>query len=700
MRAWRSHRTIGVFSRRLSRIPNLAAFLGADRVVWLGPPLPARWRTDGLDAIAGWGHRPTADRARAFAAGHGLPYLALEDGFIRSLALSSRAAPPLSLVADDLGIYYDASRPSRLEEMLNDPGGVGATDLTRADLARADMAMAAIRLHGLSKYNHGADDFAIPGRAGRRVLLADQTRDDMSVLLGRGGEATFRCMLDSALAENPGADILVKLHPETVAGRKRGYLAEMELPRGVSVIDEAVNPVALLEACEKVHTVSSQLGFEALAMGLPVTCHGLPFYAGWGATRDRQTCERRQAKRSAREIFAAAYLHYTRYVDPVTGQACGIERAIELLTEARRVNEANRGTTICLGMRRWKQRHLRPFLASTGGRALFARDGADALRRGAAPGDRILVWGESRPAGLEMLAERLGGPVGRVEDGFLRSVGLGSDFVRPCSLAIDWRGAHYDATRPSDLEVLLATAAFGEGLTSRAAAIRRRVAEAGLSKYNVGRTPVTRPRTAAGRPILLIPGQVEGDASLRLGGGDIRANLDLARAVRAANPDAFIAFKPHPDVVARNRAGGGDMAAIAGLCDAVWTGANIHDCLALADEVHVMTSLTGFEALLRGKKVTTYGGPFYAGWGLTDDRMAFPRRGRTLSIDELVSGVLLLYPRYYDWESGTLCDCAAIVARLTGECRAAPAPADTTPLLRPDRLIRRLGRLIRETVHA
>ena len=691
----RSHRVIGVFSRRLSQIPHLAALLGADRVVRLGPLSPAAWRAGGLDAIAGWGHRPTADRARAFAAARGLPYLALEDGFLRSLALASRKAPPLSLTVDDLGIYYDATRPSRLEAMLNDGGAISGTDL-----AQAEAAMAAIHRHGLSKYNHAADRFAMPGRAGRRVLLADQTRDDMSVLLGGGGEEAFRDMLDSALAENPGADILVKLHPETVAGRKRGYLAEMELPRGVTGIAEAVSPVALLEGCEKVYTVSSQLGFEALAMGLPVSCHGLPFYAGWGCTRDRQALPRRRARRSPREIFAAAYLHYARYVDPITGAACGIERAIELLAEARRVNEANRGTTVCLGMRRWKRRHLRPFLAGTGARTLFARDGRDAIAKGAAPGDRILVWGEQRPAGLAMLAERLGGPVGRVEDGFLRSVGLGSDFVRPRSLAIDWRGAYYDPARPSDLECLLATADFGEGLVARAAASRRQIVAAGLSKYNVGRARLARPRAAAGRRILLVPGQVEDDASVRLGGGGLRGNLALARAVREANPDAWIAFKPHPDVVARNRAGGGDMAAIAELCDAVWTGANIDDCLALADEVHVMTSLTGFEALLRGGRVTTYGGPFYAGWGLTEDRLEFPRRNRLLSLDELVAGTLILYPRYYDWESGGVCDCEAIVARLAGECRAAPAPADVAPLLRPDRLMRRLGRLIMETVHA
>ncbi len=56
-----------------------------------------------------------------------------------------------------------------------------------------------------------------------------------------------------------------------------------------------------------------------------------------------------------------------------------------------------------------------------------------------------------------------------------------------------------------------------------------------------------------------------------------------------------------------------------------------------------MTSLTGFEALLRGKAVFTYGLPFYAGWGLTQDRHAHPRRHRRLSIDELVAAALIGY---------------------------------------------------------
>jgi capsular polysaccharide export protein len=63
--------------------------------------------------------------------------------------------------------------------------------------------------------------------------------------------------------------------------------------------------------------------------------------------------------------------------------------------------------------------------------------------------------------------------------------------------------------------------------------------------------------------------------------------------------------------------------------------------------VATITSLTGFEALLRGKAVTVFGRPFYAGWGLTDD-VDPPLRDRRLTLDELTAASLLFYPSYLD----------------------------------------------------
>jgi capsular polysaccharide export protein len=239
-----------------------------------------------------------------------------------------------------------------------------------------------------------------------------------------------------------------------------------------------------------------------------------------------------------------------------------------------------------------------------------------------------------------------GGQVVRLEDGFLRSVGLGADLIRPLSWVVDGRGLYYDARQPSDLEVLLQETIFDAGLLERARRLRERIVALGLTKYNVGSSSWQRPNSASA--VILVPGQVESDASLAFGAPGIRRNMDLLRAVREANPGAYVVYKPHPDVVARLRAAGQDEQTALRWCDKVVVDAPMDQLLAAVDEVHVMTSLAGFEALLRGKAVTCHGLPFYAGWGLTTDVISCPRRSRRLSLDELVAGALMLYPLYFD----------------------------------------------------
>jgi capsular polysaccharide export protein len=191
--------------------------------------------------------------------------------------------------------------------------------------------------------------------------------------------------------------------------------------------------------------------------------------------------------------------------------------------------------------------------------------------------------------------------------------------------------------------------------------------ERGLSERGLGERgpaaagPAARctPREFAdARNRILVPGQVEDDLSVRLGGGSIRDNLALLARVRAANPDALILYKPHPDVEAGHRRGALPAALTEKFADRVIRGSTA-TILAEIDEVHTLTSLTGFEALLRRRKVVVYGRPFYAGWGLTSDCLPI-RRGRRLTLEELVAGVLILYPRYLD--PVTRLPCAAEIA--------------------------------------
>jgi capsular polysaccharide export protein len=101
------------------------------------------------------------------------------------------------------------------------------------------------------------------------------------------------------------------------------------------------------------------------------------------------------------------------------------------------------------------------------------------------------------------------------------------------------------------------------------------------------------------------------------------------------------------------------------LADVVDAEADLLSLVDIADEVHTPSSLAGFDALLRGKAVFTYGLPFYAGWGLTHDALApLLWRHRTLTLDMLSAGVLLRYPLYWGWRTCLFTTPEAVVEQL------------------------------------
>lgn len=287
-----------------------------------------------------------------------------------------------------------------------------------------------------------------------------------------------------------------------------------------------------------------------------------------------------------------------------------------------------------------KRRHLRVF--ATGSRVRRLKRATQMPARGT-----LFIWGSAPPPeGLRADVEVI-----RVEDGFLRSVGLGAELVRPVSWVMDRTGMYYDATQPSDLERLLQDGGFTPELLARAAALRERLVAAGITKYSVGQGGWMPPSHAR---VILVPGQVESDASLRMGAPALRTNIELVRAVREANPHAYLLYKPHPDVTAGLRLPGPDEHRAREWCDELVGDVDMGALLQRVHEVHVLTSLAGFEALLRGRRVVCYGQPFYAGWGLTKDVLPVARRTRRLSLDELVAGALILYPRYASRAGGGL----------------------------------------------
>lgn len=352
------------------------------------------------------------------------------------------------------------------------------------------------------------------------------------------------------------------------------------------------------------------------------------------------------------------------YRDPFTGQTADPAAMVAWLGGLRESFALNRGIVAACGFSWWKRQEIARFLWTPAHRLRFFWSERLAIAYAAREGGAIAVWPSRVSAGLAAAAAARGVSLVRVEDGFVRSVGLGSNLVPPSSIAVDRRGIHYDPSRASDLEALLAGHAFPPALLSRAERLCATILAAGISKYG-GDAAFAFPERKIGKRLVLVAGQVEDDQSVLLGGAGLTSNLEVLRRARALEPDAEIWFRPHPDVDAGHRKGVVRNEDALRHADRIVRGGTMARLLDLVDAVHILTSLTGFEALLRGRAVTCHGVPFYAGWGLTRDLAPIPeRRRRRLSVTELVAAVLIVYPRYLDPVTGLPCPPEVLIARM------------------------------------
>ena len=121
------------------------------------------------------------------------------------------------------------------------------------------------------------------------------------------------------------------------------------------------------------------MGFEALLCGKPLTTFGLPWYAGWGVSDDRHpqidslVQTQRRTPRNLLQLFAAAYLQYSRYLNPNTGEAGSLFDVIDYLATVKRKNDKLRGELYCVGMSLWKRAVAKPFFNVPSCRLKFYR---------------------------------------------------------------------------------------------------------------------------------------------------------------------------------------------------------------------------------------------------------------------------------------------------------------------------------------
>ena len=258
----------------------------------------------------------------------------------------------------------------------------------------------------------------------------------------------------------------------------------------------------------------------------------------------------------------------------------------------------------------------------------------------------VAGWGR-RPSSKKSraYAQRQGLPHLALEDGFLRSYGMGEQFP-PLALVVDGSGIYYDSTSPSDLENLLnAHEDLLATINTDVARAKQRILECKFSKYN--HAPLLQEGTLypKDRERILIVDQTFGDMSVALGGASGDTFAAMLAAARAENLQATIYVKTHPDVSSGRKRGyltrvSEDRRTVV-LREAV----NPLSLIEHMDRVYVVSSTLGFEALLAGKQVTCFGLPWYAGWGVTDDRLCCPRRTRRRTVNELLAAAYFHYTR-------------------------------------------------------
>lgn len=678
------------------------------------------------DAFIGWGHKKSYQRANKAATRQNLATLSIEDGFLRSLDSGISSRHGLSVVVDDIGIYFDLTQHSRLEQLITARAKSDITPEKRiSDKRHAQRLIARICDEKLSKYNTVLDSPSLDtlineGSATaakmiqkNHVLLIDQVAGDASIQGAGANKAQFRRMLRAACRNHPNAHIWIKAHPAA----KSGYLTSLNLPKNVRLLNQALNPIKLLSQVDHIYTVSSHMGFEALMLGKTVHCFGVNWYSGWGLTDDSGAPKRLlKAVKARRQTFAmtllknkkqtnsalfplvsesevsttletlfySAYIDYSRYVDPATRQACDIETAIEWLITNRYWQSCLEGNLTVFEFSRWKLPFVKAFvdLPRT---TLFIKP-KPRLKNLLHPDhfrvdyqQPLLVWGLAKRQQIQNKREgkltqsSLAMPsIYCMEDGFIRSNGLGATLLAPLSVVIDKQGIYYDATQSSDLETLLRQCKpLSTEQKTRVQNLQAKLLTQRVSKYNVGESATSsvdvdsvannhqtawmQEAQSSGKRRILIIGQVEDDLSVQYCGSAIQTNSGLIERVCKDNPHAYLIYKPHPDVEAGLRAGQVTEACLRQV-QAVAYDTAMPDCLEHVDEIHTISSLTGFEALLRGLSVVCYGLPFYAGWGLTTDIDAklspkntyLERRKRdtALTLEELLYCALICYPLY------------------------------------------------------
>ncbi len=556
------------------------------------------------------------------------------------------------------------------------------------------------------KYN---DDILLENQ---KILLIDQTFEDSSVIAGKSDMNTFKlCLLEALYQAQNHNKIYIKLHPQTVLGKKQGYFIDLltqlfldlysynknfvisvvsqrksppsfiqKIPinnshaellifwknhhelltyffhqLGVVLIEENESILSLFPFIDQIRVVTSQVGFEGLLFDKKVMCYGASFYSFYGLTEDRMLIQNIKKNRSLAEVFIGLNLYCTRYF--LNHEEINLLQHLHILSLQKRHQCQEK--IVFMDTKLWKKDTLDHFCNQN---TSFTYQSFEEIKKSNFP-YRFSTWGFKK----NML--ELNKPIYMIEDGFIRSNGLGSNLAKPLSLIFDEKGIYFNPQQMSSLEEMINQETLTSYEIETAQKIRNILIEKKMTKYNVGIEDI--PAYIQEGGFILVLGQVEDDASIEFGSIDFKTNLALLKHICQQNTDKKIIFKNHPDVISGNRKGlVTDEEVKSILHSNLWIENSINVAYLLDNcaELHVNTSTAGLEALIRGKPVHVYGGAFYSGYGMTLDHFDFSaqyhRKRKTISIDEFIAFAYMLYPRYKRDKDISYIDCLTAIEHL------------------------------------
>ena len=560
----------------------------------------------------------------------------IEDGFVHSFGMKKKNIP-LSICFDNVGIYYNCNSKNDLKNYIKEK-------LSKENISRAKNIVNLWKKYSISKYNFPS--FIEPPPS-PYILLIDQTFGDLSIEYGDANENSFKKMFEFAVNNWPEHKIVIKSHPDVINSKKKGCIdISNNTKDNVIILGDIGQINKLIESSAAVCVVTSQVGFEALIYGKDVHVFGNPFYSGLGLTIDHNTNNEEVNNHiTLEQLVFSSLVKYQICFDPRTKKKCEIEQIMEFIHSSREASEFFPQDLEAVKLTPWKARQINRFVYPvTGKKVKFFKRFKSKMKN-------IIVWGKNTR--LENYISKVDNFIS-VEDGFIRSVGLGGDLYPPLSLLFDKKGIHYDASKVSDLEDQLQNSNVNYSEKMRARKILNSIIKYKISKYNLRLSKkIDLPKNAINKEVIGVLGQVESDNSIIYGVPDNtikKTNFALVEKVREDYPDAFIIYKPHPDTESGVRAKGKRDSDISNYADLIAYKTSLEDLFNKVDRIAVFTSLGGFEALIRGISVTTYGLPFYSGWGLTDDKLVnhvwAKRRKRILTLEELTFISLIKYPFY------------------------------------------------------